>query len=183
RGLTREEQADLAALDLAHHLIAGDNQVRREQPIVLLVRQLHLRPIDLGEHADAAQALLPDFPGNRLGGHGIVEDHAPVAGIALLDDLQDEVLLSWGIEESIADPRADPLAGDVGTVDGGRSGRRWIHRRGHRRGGGRRRTGRRRRHRRGGGGRPRRGRRGGYRGGSRGPPPPRGPSAVRSGRR
>src|SRR5205807_491446 len=84
------------------------------------------------EHADAAQALLPDFPGNRLGGHGIVEDHAPVAGIALLDDLQDEVLLSWGIEESIADPRADPLAGDVGTVDGGRSGRRWIHRRGHR---------------------------------------------------
>jgi hypothetical protein len=55
--LTSQKQADLAALDLAYHLVAHDDHIGGEEPVVLLVDQPHLRAVDLGEDANAAEAL------------------------------------------------------------------------------------------------------------------------------
>ena len=102
--LTRKEQADIAALDAAHHLIAHDSEVGGEYPIVPLVRELHLRSGDRRKDSNATEALLPDLPGHRLGRSGPVDDHATIASITPLRQVQGKVFLAYGVEE----PRADP---------------------------------------------------------------------------
>jgi len=80
-----------------------------KSPVVLVVCVSLTSNRDLSDTRIPARPCCRTFQGTDSGGHGIVEDHAPVAGIAFWAISEDEVLLPRRIEEPGADPQPTHL--------------------------------------------------------------------------